>query len=119
MAPMSLDRSSARAIVQDTLDALVDHAAMLGPAGEVIIVNQAWAAHAAQAGVRGSCTGVPYRDLLAGVAGVATSEVPAAARGIERVLSGEMERFELDYRCEVCDDEHWSRMSVHCVPRRD
>jgi len=116
---MSLDRSSTRAILQDTLDALVDCAALLGPAGDIVLVNQAWASHALRVDEIGSPIGTMYVDLLGSVAGVPASEVPAASRGLRRVLAGEVDQYQLDYQCSLREDPHWVRMTVRCIPRRD
>jgi hypothetical protein len=50
--------SDSTSLLHEALDALADHIALIGPAGEVIAVNRAWTEFAVANGYRAGGTGL-------------------------------------------------------------
>src|SRR5688572_11816022 len=96
--------SESTSLLHEALDALADHIALIGPAGEVIAVNRAWTEFAAANGYRAGGTGLGenYCAIFERAGGVdcADSEAThAAGHALRRVLAGEIETFQHDYPC--------------------
>ena len=94
-----------------------DVAAVVDPAGTVVVINQAWAAAQVRGGdLAGSGVGSNYlavceRSALGG------DEVAEAVRqGLLGVLHGESDRFRLDYPCETPSEMKWFRMEATPLP---
>ncbi len=94
--------------------------AVLNCAGEIIAVNESWDNFARQGGVIPSANayvGVNYLDVLRRSTGPDSDEAPAVLEGIEAVLAGRVERFTLEYPCEVPGEgQRW--FLVQIVPLR-
>jgi PAS domain S-box-containing protein len=95
--------------LQSTLDALSSHIAILDEEGVIIEVNGAWNgfAEANQSKNRLRGVGDNYLHLCDAARGANAEEAPAMAAGIRAVLSGETERFELEYPCHAPQEERW------------
>ena len=106
--------SDAAALLHEALDALADHIALLGPSGEVLAVNRAWSEFARANGYREGGTGLGenYCVVCERAEGTNAEETRAAARGLRRVLAGEIETFQQDYACHSPTSERWFRMTV-------
>ncbi len=111
--------AAATSLLQEALDALTDHIALLGPDGEVITVNQAWADFGAVSDYRAGSTepGVNYCDICDSWAGASAEAAHAEATGIRQVLAGEIEHFEQEYSCRSRTTEHWFRMTARRLVR--
>jgi PAS domain-containing protein len=109
--------SDATALLHEALDALADHIALLGPSGEVLAVNRAWTEFAKANGYRAGGTGLGenYCVVCERAEGTNIEETRAAARGLRRILAGEIEVFEHDYACHSPTAERWFRMTVRRV----
>ena len=112
-------QAAATSLLQEALDALADHIALLGPTGEVIAVNRAWAEFAEANGYAAGGTGLGanYCDVCAAATGAAASDAAIVAGGIRRVLAAELEVSEHEYSCNSPTEEHWFLMTVRRVVR--
>jgi signal transduction histidine kinase/CheY-like chemotaxis protein len=117
-SPLSL-HPDATSLLNDALDALSDHLALLGPSGEILAVNRAWAEFGMANGYAGSGFGVGqnYVDVCELSATDGSELTVAAAMGIRRVLDGELESFVHDYPCHAPTAERWFRMHVRRMAR--
>ncbi|MEO8563632.1 MAG: PAS domain S-box protein, partial [bacterium] len=114
-----LAQTTATTLLAEALDALADHLVLLGPSGEVLAVNRAWAEFAADNGYAAGGTGLGenYCEVCDRAQGEGADEAHEAAAGIRAVLTGERTSFEQDYACHAPHAERWFRMSVNRVVR--
>lgn len=92
------------------LDSLGAHVAVLSPSGEIVEVNQAWLDFAKNNGALGPDAvgvGVNYLAVCRAASGPFSDEAPAFVRGIEGVMAGALEHFELEYPCHSPDEKRW------------
>ena len=110
---------AATSLLQEALDALADHIALLGPSGEILAVNASWARFAEENSYRGADAGLAanYCDVCDRASGVDAKEAAEAGEGVRAVLSGVQDRFELDYPCHSPDAQRWFHMTVRRVRR--
>jgi PAS domain S-box-containing protein len=90
--------------LQQTLDSLSAHIAILDESGEIIAVNEAWRTFARANGGNPEkvSEGVNYLRVCAG-----SEEGVAFAQGIRAVLSGRRENFEMEYPCHSPTERRW------------
>ena len=104
--------------LQQIIDALPEHVAVLDPAGVIKMVNQAWVRFAlANGGDPQSGLGVGANYLLAcsGSIGSASGENDfgtRAGQGLRAVLDGTVPSFSMEYPCHSPDEERWFVMNV-------
>ena len=98
-----------RQFLQNTLDALSAHIAILDDGGVIIAVNAAWNRFARHNSFLGSDFGVGsnYLSLCDAAAGECAAEAPAVANGIRAVISGQCEDFQMEYPCHSPDEQRW------------
>ncbi|WP_374561963.1 PAS domain-containing protein [Ideonella sp.] len=105
-------------LVRAVEDSVQDHLAVLDATGQIVAVNEAWRAHAADGGVPlagGAVTlgqGDNYLDALEGHHHSSGPEALAAAAGVRAVIGGEREQFACEYACLVDGTPHWFAMRV-------
>ena len=99
-------------MVQELLDALPASAAVVDRNGRIQAVNRAWTAFCRENGgdERRVGPGVHYADGWRTDGSDEGADV--TRRGLQRVLDGEVERFERDYPCHAPDQERWFRLVV-------
>ena len=114
-----LAQVAATSLLQEALDTLAEHIALLDSAGNVIGVNESWARFAAANDYAGGGTGLGanYCDVCERASGDDAAEARAAAAGIRGVLAGTDEQFEMDYPCSSPEVERWYRLTVRRVAR--
>jgi PAS domain-containing protein len=95
--------------LDDVVDALPAHVAVLNAHGTIVSVNAAWEQFADENGLRSPAHGVgtSYLDACEGCVGVDGSIAAEAAYGIRAVLAGHCRRFELQYPCHSPTQERW------------
>jgi two-component system cell cycle sensor histidine kinase/response regulator CckA len=111
---------AATSLLQEALDALSDHIALLGPTGEVIAVNTAWATFSADNGYPDAGTsglGANYCDVCARATGADSEGAAEAGEGLRQVLAGERDQYALDYSCHSAEERRWFRMTARRVKR--
>jgi signal transduction histidine kinase len=95
--------------LQQTLDSLSAHIAILDESGEIIAVNEAWRAFARSNGddPGGVSEGTNYLQVCESATGQNSEEAAAFAEGIRAVLSGQRESFEMEYPCHSPTERRW------------
>ena len=95
--------------LQQTLDSLSAHIAILDESGEIIAVNRVWRAFAeANGGDPGRVSeGANYLRACESATGRNTEDAVAFAKGIRAVLSGRRESFEMEYPCHSPTERRW------------
>lgn len=106
--------------LQNILDALPEHVAVLEPDGTINMVNAAWTRFAKANGdpqLTHSGVGANYLDACR--TGDESGDGPQAARarlGIKRVLEGSANSFSMKYPCHSPTEERWFVMNVAPIP---
>jgi signal transduction histidine kinase len=95
--------------LQQTLDSLSAHIAILDGSGEIIAVNEAWRAFAEANGddPENVFEGANYLRVCESATGPNSEEAAAFAEGIKSVLSGRRESFEMEYPCHSPTERRW------------
>jgi PAS domain S-box-containing protein len=94
---------------QRTLDSLSAHIAIIDEAGTIVAVNKAWQDFARANGVAGQdyAEGANYLRACDSATGPCSEEAAPIAEGIRSVLSGQREKFELEYPCHSPSERRW------------
>ena len=94
---------------QRTLDSLSAHIAIIDEAGTIVAVNKAWQDFARANGVAGQdyAEGANYLRACDSATGPCSEEAAPFAEGIRSVLSGQREKFELEYPCHSPSERRW------------
>ncbi len=108
------------------LDALRDHVCVLGSEGQIVAVNDAWLHFGLSNGATEPAISVGSNYLAvceaAALHGSSDPESAEFLRGLRAVLSGERDRFALEYPCHGPQEQHWyvakvSRVRGGSAPR--
>lgn len=94
---------------QRTLDSLSAHIAIIDESGTIVAVNKAWRDFARKNRVVGQnyAEGANYLQVCDSAMGTYSDEAASFAEGIRSVLSGQRERFELEYPCHSPSERRW------------
>lgn len=96
--------------LQNVMDALSAHVAVLDKHGTIMLVNQAWADFAAaNGGVRDIGPGTNYLAVLARSNSEQSLEV---LRGLQQVLNGMVDRYQVTYPCHSPTHQRWFAMTA-------
>ena len=99
------------------LNSLSANICVLNPEGEIIIVNQPWYdfARENEAEMKSVTPGVNYLTVCYEAKGEDKEEALKFAQGIEAVMEGETDFFELEYPCHSPDKKRWfvGRVTPH------
>src|ERR671911_135737 len=95
--------------LQQTLDSLSAHIAILDESGEIIAVNEVWRAFAKANGTdpRKVSEGANYLRVCDSATGLFSDVATTFAEGIRAVLSGRWESFEMEYPCHSPTERRW------------
>jgi PAS domain S-box-containing protein len=95
--------------LQQTLDSLSAHIAILDETGEIIAVNGMWRAFAEANGSDPArvSEGANYLSVCESATGLNAGEAAAFAEGIRAVLSGRRTNFEMEYPCHSPTEQRW------------
>ncbi len=97
------------------LDSLSAHIAVLGRDGKILLTNEAWKQFARNSGNPPSRTAGRGTDYLGAcqrsVAGE-VSDAQAATQGIQSVLEGRKDFFQLEYACDEAGERRWFLLQV-------
>jgi len=95
--------------LQQTLDSLSAHIAILDESGEIVAVNGVWRAFAEANGgdPERVSEGANYLQACESATAQNTEDAAAFAEGIRAVLSGRRESFELEYPCHSPTERRW------------
>jgi FixJ family two-component response regulator len=94
---------------RSVLDSLAAHIVVLDRSGTILAVNQAWRDFAAANGTGGAnvSVGADYLHACARATGQDAETAGAFASGIQDVLAGRRESFELEYQCHAPNRRRW------------
>jgi PAS domain S-box-containing protein len=94
---------------QRTLDSLSAHVAIIDETGAIVAVNKAWRDFAEANGVAAQnyAEGANYLRACDSATGAHSEEAAPFAEGIRSVLSGQREKFELEYPCHSPGERRW------------
>src|SRR5918993_1525560 len=94
---------------QRTLDSLSAHIAIIDETGAIVSVNKAWRDFARANGLAAQTydEGANYLRACDSAAGAHSEEAAPFAEGIRSVLSGQREKFELEYPCHSPSERRW------------
>src|SRR5215207_9711723 len=94
---------------QRTLDSLSAHIAIIDETGTIVTVNKAWRDFARANGVAAQnyAEGANYLRACDSAVGAYSEEAAPFAEGIRSVLSGQREKFELEYPCHSPSERRW------------
>jgi PAS domain S-box-containing protein len=97
------------------LNALAAHVALIDESGVITAVNEAWRDYGRHNGLLSSdfLVGKNYLEICDQASGSNSLEAKHAAGGIRAVLSGELQRFEIEYPCHSTDQLRWFRLQVN------
>ncbi|MCI5131088.1 MAG: hypothetical protein D3904_06080, partial [Candidatus Electrothrix sp. EH2] len=95
--------------IQDILDAMTEHAAIVNEEGRILFVNKEWTAFSRQNQGKAKWTdvGADYFESVWNAAETGDTYAAKAAQGIEEILLGESTTFELEYPCNSEKEERW------------
>ena len=111
-------RESENARQAAVLNALPAHIALLDTRGVIVSVNEAWRQFADANAFRapGHGLGVNYLDVCDRARGRDTSVATEVGAGIHSVLSGGVDNFSTEYRCDSPTQERWFLLTVTPLP---
>jgi two-component system, cell cycle sensor histidine kinase and response regulator CckA len=98
--------------LQDWLESLPAEAAALDGSGTILAVNEPWRRFARENGFWGEHHGVGENYLAVCHSVGPENSYAGAARGLEGVLTGTAQTFELEFPYEVSDSTRWFRLTV-------
>ena len=103
---------AAHETLQLLINSLPAHIAVLDAEGNVIDVNERWRHYGEQGDNPDPSFGVGlnYIEVCEAATGECADDAKRAAQGVRGVLSGEMDRFELEYPCHAPDRQQWFRV---------
>jgi two-component system CheB/CheR fusion protein len=97
--------------LQQLIDSLPEHVALLDHHGTIRQVNRAWTDFAHSQGGQEAATGVGA-NYLAVLARAGTAQSNALREGIQQVLSGHRESVRHTYACHAPDQQRWFVLHV-------
>ncbi|UFS69016.1 PAS domain-containing protein [Geomonas sp. RF6] len=109
------DRRQAESFKQGILDSLPAHIAVIDKDATILDINRPWLRFAEANGATGRAgigVGVNYLSVCRKAADEADPLAREALEGIESVLSGDRDHFELEYPCDSPDEKRWYLMHV-------
>src|ERR671920_170584 len=103
------EEAQRRQELQQTLDSLSAHIAILDESGEIVAVNGMWRSFAESNGSDPArvSEGANYLSVCESATGLNAGEAAAFAEGIRAVLSGRRAEFEMEYPCHSPTQQRW------------
>ncbi|MFH0793900.1 MAG: diguanylate cyclase, partial [bacterium] len=100
--------------LQDTLDALSAHIAILDKTGKIVAVNAAWRNFADASNFAATSYGIGdnYLEICERATGEGAKEAHEVAEGIREVLLNQKEEYYLEYPCHSPTEKHWFALRV-------
>lgn len=102
------------AFIRAVMDSLTAHTAVLAADGTIVAVNRAWIEFSEKNGGRPGDTGIGsnYLQVCSGGGHMDNSPAAQARAGIQAVLSGSVQQFQMDYPCDSPTEKRWFNLQV-------
>jgi len=109
---MERDLGAALQLQSDVLDALPANVALIDRNGRIISINDSWKRFAEENGypVEGNGLGANYLDVSRDAFGLDAEFGRTTAEGLEEILAGQREHFELEYPCHSPTQRRWFQL---------
>jgi hypothetical protein len=104
-----------RIVAGDVLDSLAAHIAVVSHEGVILAVNRRWSDFALENGCGdpdSAGVGRSYFEVRFPATGDSGERSGRALRGLARILAGESDLFEMEYRCDSPTEKRWFLMQV-------
>ncbi len=115
-AELTCDLRKREQFFTDVIDSLPSTIAVLDAQGVIVAVNESWrnfAVDNSDGGSGGSHVGTRYLDAISGgTAGEYDDGAQAALQGFREVITGDREKFILEYPCHSPKKQRWFSMNV-------
>lgn len=98
------------------LTAISSHIGVMDVSGKILAVNKAWSDFAdndCMSGLKRPATGTNYLEILKKAADADDLYASKAVAGIQKVFSGELMSFEMEYPCHTVAQKQWFILSVN------
>ena len=101
--------------LQQILDTMSAHVAILDEEGTILFVNGAWRRFAETNGARDTnyFVGKNYLHFCNSVSGMGQKEATAVSQGIRHVISAHRKDFFMEYPCDSPTEKHWFQLRVN------
>ncbi len=103
----------------EILNSLSSHICVVDSDGQIVAINRAWSRFGEENGGKAETlnVGSNYFEACRNAAGPEGREAASrAVEGINRVLSGQADQFEMEYDCHSPDEKRWFVMRVSPLP---
>jgi PAS domain S-box-containing protein len=103
------------------LNALPAHIALLDSKGIIVAVNESWQRFAAANALQSPdfCLGSSYLTVSEMAGGECSEEAREVAKGLRRVLDGDLPEFSIEYPCHSPNEKRWFRLMATLVHQGD
>ena len=100
--------------MQDILDTLPAHVAVVDSTGTIVGVNKAWIEFGSAGGLRDArfCIGTNYLDLCQQVTGECADDARKLVTALQSVLSGQTHAASMEYPCHSPTEQNWFRADI-------
>lgn len=100
---------TSESFLKSTIDGLSDHITVLDDQGAIILTNKAYRDFGARNGIepRTVSEGTNYLAVCETASGEHSEEAAAISEGIQQVLAGKRQSFELEYPCHSPTEKRW------------
>lgn len=108
------DIRTREATLRQLMDSLPASVALIDKQGEILRINRAWSQFASESGASNVLCNDTQGNYLSALR-AAAGKSPAANevfQSFQRLATGEIERFDHEYRCQAPDRARWFQMSV-------
>jgi signal transduction histidine kinase len=113
--------AQSKEFLQNTLDALSSHIAILDESGTILAVNEAWRSFGRgnDAQLSGDGIGTNYLQICDSAEGAWSEDAPAVARMIRELITGDREEFNKEYPCHSPYEKRWFLLHATRFRMRD
>ncbi|HYO34161.1 MAG TPA: EAL domain-containing protein [Nocardioidaceae bacterium] len=100
------------------MDTLPEPTCIVDSQGDIVAVNRAWMICSAPNGPHPDCAGVgsSYLDVYRAASGPGPGEAAQVAEGLQQLLAGEVDAFEVTYPAPSRGEERWFRLRGSPLP---
>lgn len=108
------DLEESHRFLQQIIDSLPDHIAILDVRGEIVLINRAWEDHQDQHAhtIEHAGVGRNYIDICRGHDGPGEEHARDLLKALEDIAAGRREQFSMEYPCHRPDRQQWYTLRV-------